>query len=137
MTVTVGVSSGRKVEALVVHKGRIKTGRITCASPSDSLAVRGQAMSSRLGPDGAWEKRASSTSLPPQPDATMSVSTLRPAAQIEVQRSAIEAEGKEAGVRRIFHAVPFPKPLTTRPASSFLHSIISTNMRGSGFPLSP
>lgn len=74
---------------------------------------------------------------PPQPDATMSVSTLQPVAQINAQRSSINAEGKEAGVRHGFYPVLLLTPLTTRIASSFSHSTISTNMRGSGSPLSP
>jgi len=67
----------------------------------------------------------------------MSVSMLQPVAPIDAQRSSINAEGKEAGVRRGFYPVLLFTPLTTRIASSFLHSTISTNTRGSGSPLSP
>jgi hypothetical protein len=96
--------------------------------------------SSNFGLDemGAWEKHQTSTSLPhpPQLDATMSVSTLQSAVPINVQRSSISAEGKEAGVRDIPHPATLLKPLTTRLPSSFSHSITLTNMQGSGSLLS-
>jgi hypothetical protein len=129
-------------EVSVVHEEAIKTGaHATWASLSRFLS---QSAAKRrvvgLDEKGAWEKHQSSTSPPPPPPTGRDYERKHAPASGPNQRPAdlrLTRREKRPGCVVLSTQSTFVKPLTTRPASSSLHSTISTNMRGLESPLSP
>lgn len=141
--VTVSVGGGGKVEVSVVHQERIKTGAVTWASLPSSLTIK---TIKRRGRDESVGEISNLNLTQPSSSYT-STYTLTgrdherehaPASGPNKRPAVCDQRGAKRGRGALcFCTVLLLKPLTTLPTSSFLHSIISTNMRGSEFPLNP